>query len=125
MSRAEFARALGWSPSTIARWESGRAKPSRLALKIILAYGEERRVRYRPASASATPLPALLVPTLQHVEAADLRQARAAAGAPSNAWCPATEAGSAWTGADRSRWEAELSLRVALGRDPSRVQRSR
>ena len=125
MSRAEFARALGWSPSTIARWELGRAKPSRLALKIILAYGEERRVRYRRASARVTQLPALIEHPLHHSGAAELRQARATAGAPLNAWRPAPEARPAWTGGDRSRWEAELNLRVAFGRDPSGFQGSR
>src|SRR5437899_4767598 len=48
MTRPEFGHALGWAPSTISRWESGRALPNRLAVKIILAFAEERRVRYRP-----------------------------------------------------------------------------
>ncbi len=52
MSQAEFARAAGWSPSTISSWERGRAKPSRLAFKTILAFAEERGVRYRPRSTS-------------------------------------------------------------------------
>ena len=38
MSQAEFARALDWSPSTISAWERGRAQPSRLAFKVILAF---------------------------------------------------------------------------------------
>src|SRR5207253_5320844 len=66
MTRAEFGRALGWAPSTISRWESGRAQPNRLAVKIILAFAEERRVRYRPrrelvlrAPAPTASLPAL------------------------------------------------------------------
>ena len=63
MTQAEFARALGWSATTISRWESGRALPNRLALKIILAFGEEHHVRLRrgPVSASRggeAPLPA-------------------------------------------------------------------
>jgi len=52
MSQAEFARASGWSASTISSWERGRAKPSRLAFKTILAFAEERGVRYRPRSTS-------------------------------------------------------------------------
>ena len=52
MSQAEFARAAGWSPSTISSWERGRAKPSRLAFKTILAFAEERGVRYRPRRTS-------------------------------------------------------------------------
>lgn len=47
MSQAELARALDWSASTISSWERGRAEPSRLAFKIILAFAEERGVRYR------------------------------------------------------------------------------
>src|SRR6188508_470766 len=56
MSQAEFARSLGWCASTISRWESGKAQPDRLALKIILAFGEERGVRYRPRT-KALPVP--------------------------------------------------------------------
>jgi transcriptional regulator with XRE-family HTH domain len=47
MTQAEFARALGWSATTISRWESGRVLPNRLALKIILAFGEEHHVRLK------------------------------------------------------------------------------
>ncbi|HYC23297.1 MAG TPA: helix-turn-helix domain-containing protein [Candidatus Bathyarchaeia archaeon] len=53
MTQAEFARALGWSTTTISRWESGRALPNRLALKIILAFGEEHHVRLRRGAVSA------------------------------------------------------------------------
>jgi transcriptional regulator with XRE-family HTH domain len=57
MSQAEFARAAGWSPSTISGWERGRAKPSRLAFKTILAFAEERGVRYRPRVATTALVP--------------------------------------------------------------------
>jgi transcriptional regulator with XRE-family HTH domain len=58
MSQAEFARAAGWSPSTISSWERGRAKPSRLAFKTILAFAEERGVRYRPRPSTTLALAA-------------------------------------------------------------------
>src|SRR5437867_7252249 len=114
MTQAEFARALGWAPATISRWESGRAKPSRLALKIILAYGEERHVRYRPASTPAPTLPALLprspLPPLVLSGQRSLRPVPDEF--PVSVEPSATEARPAWT---RPRWEAELNLRVALG----------
>jgi transcriptional regulator with XRE-family HTH domain len=114
MTKAEFARALGWAPSTISRWESGRAKPSNLALKIILAYGEERHVRYRPASTATTALPALLPRSpLPPWVAAGQRPVRPVSEVlPVSVETSATEPRPAWT---RPRWEAELNLRVALG----------
>jgi transcriptional regulator with XRE-family HTH domain len=39
MTQAEFARSVGWSRSTISRWETGRARPSAAALAAILAFG--------------------------------------------------------------------------------------
>src|SRR5689334_23409397 len=63
MSQAEFARAAGWSPSTISSWERGTSRPSRLAFKTILAFAEERGVRYQAKSetpgAAASTLPVL------------------------------------------------------------------
>jgi transcriptional regulator with XRE-family HTH domain len=59
MSQAEFGRAAGWSASTISSWERGSTKPSRIAFKTILAFAEERGVRYRPKSeGAAATLPA-------------------------------------------------------------------
>ncbi len=49
MTQAEFARAAGWSASTISSWERGTTQPSRLAFKTVLAFAEERGVRYQPA----------------------------------------------------------------------------
>jgi transcriptional regulator with XRE-family HTH domain len=60
MTQAEFARAAGWSASTISSWERGSTQPSRIAFKTILAFAEERGVRYQPkseAAAAATPAP--------------------------------------------------------------------
>lgn len=48
MTQAEFAHAAGWSTSTISSWERGTTQPSRLAFKTILAFAEERGVRYQP-----------------------------------------------------------------------------
>ena len=63
MTQAEFARAAGWSPSTISSWERGTSQPSRLAFKTILAFAEERGVRYQPkrenTDATAGNLPVL------------------------------------------------------------------
>jgi len=113
MSRAEFARALGWAPSTIARWESGKVEPSRLSLKIILAYGEEHGVRYRPRRASST---ALLLPGQEESRALALRPLHpegAASVAEMDA--PPRPRGLS-VGLERPGWEAELHFRVA-GRD--------
>lgn len=66
MSQAEFARAAGWSASTISSWERGTTTPSRLAFKTILAFAEERGVRYRPtgdAPGLAAPVAGLPAPT--------------------------------------------------------------
>ncbi len=60
MSQSEFAKALGWAPSTISRWERGDAAPNRLALKTILAFAEERKVRYRPKAPSQALVPLTL-----------------------------------------------------------------
>lgn len=53
MTQAEFARAAGWSTSTISSWERGTTQPSRLAFKTILAFAEERGVRYQPKAEGA------------------------------------------------------------------------
>ncbi len=68
MTQAEFARASGWSASTISSWERGRATPSRLAFKTILAFAEERGVRYRPATKALVPLSASASPQSPAVE---------------------------------------------------------
>lgn len=74
MSQAEFARAAGYSASTISSWERGSTRPSRLAFKTILAFAEERGVRYRPTGASpgaptaaspALPAPTSALPTIR------------------------------------------------------------
>lgn len=53
MTQAEFAHAAGWSTSTISSWERGTTQPSRLAFKTILAFAEERGVRYQPKADGA------------------------------------------------------------------------
>lgn len=135
MSQAEFARAAGWSPSTISSWERGRAKPSRLAFKTILAFAEERGVRYRPratsmtalvpmagspyAGASASPGPrAALRPLLYPDRGGPDRGGATREGVP-----PAARP-TAWTYEQPAsriapsappRWSAEASFRVTLG----------
>ena len=122
MSRAEFARALGWAPSTISRWESGKAEPSRLSLKIILAYGEEHGVRYRARHAPSTPLllPAedesrALAIRPQHPESPEGAVSVLAMDAP-------PRPRSVSIGLGRPGWEAELHFRVA-GRDRQPAER--
>src|SRR5262249_56647560 len=109
MTQAEFAHALGWSPSTISRWESGRAEPDRLSLKIILAFGEERRVRYRPRGTACAALPAPDTSLPATIGAFVHRPALEGLPRPSSErpWGP-------YVGTERPRFEAALSLRLAL-----------
>jgi transcriptional regulator with XRE-family HTH domain len=102
MSRAEFARALGWASSTVARWESGKAQPSRLALKIVLAFAEERGVRLRPQR-QLVPVVATLATPPQALPAIEVRPLHVR---------PMPEA----TAANPPRWQAELRFRVAVDR---------
>jgi DNA-binding XRE family transcriptional regulator len=109
MSQAEFARALGWGTSTISRWESGKAQPNRLAMKIILAFGEERGVRYRPR-AKALPAPAT---------AAGAHPPVSGPAVPALAVPVARPAAGTWStsiAGERAGWEAQLNFRVAIDR---------
>jgi DNA-binding XRE family transcriptional regulator len=117
LSQVEFARALGWGPSTISRWESGKAQPNRLAMKIILAFGEERGVRYRPR---AQTLPAPLAPGAAHREAS-------VGGVPMLAVPVTRPASGTWStsmAGERAGWEAQLSFRVAIDRGGGRPRRA-
>ena len=133
MSQAEFARAAGWSASTISGWERGRATPSRLAFKTILAFAEERGVRYRPSAPTnalvrvgggardetahtSGPRPALrplLYPN--SAPAAAGRVEPTVASSDPRPWTAEHARASA------PRWHAEASFRVSLG---ARTQRS-
>ncbi len=110
MSQVEFARALGWAPSTISRWESGKAEPDRLALKIILAFGEEHRVRLRPRREPSTDL---ALPVL-YTPATSMRPMGPPASVPVEIMPRYTRDVS--IAAERPGWEAELNLRLALRR---------
>jgi transcriptional regulator with XRE-family HTH domain len=101
MSQAEFAKALGWGTSTISRWESGKAEPNRLAMKIILAFGEERGIRYRPRT-KALPAPAQSAPALPAVAVPLARSEEPI-------W-------TASVASERPAWEAHLNLRLAVDR---------
>jgi DNA-binding XRE family transcriptional regulator len=120
MTQAEFARALGWGTSTISRWESGKAQPNRLAMKIILAFGEERGVRYRPR---AQTLPAPIARDATHREASGR-------GVPMLAVPVARPSSASWStsmAGERPGWEAQLSFRVAIDRgggNPSATRRA-
>ena len=123
MTRAEFGRALGWAPSTISRWESGRAQPNRLAVKIILAFAEEHHVRYRPrrelvlrAPAPTPSLPALASQSPPSLGSIGSTMHSASSPVLTVLGPPAPDAWVASVRAERPRWEAALSLRVALDR---------
>ena len=119
MSRAEFARALGWAPSTIARWEYGKSEPNRLSLKIILAYGEEHGVRCRPRR---TPTAALLPPAQEESRALALRPLHSEGAASVVEMDTPPRPRSLSAGLERPGWEAELHFRVA-GRDRQPTER--
>ena len=119
MTQAEFGHALGWAPSTISRWESGRGEPNRLALKIILAFAEERKVRYRPRRELVVRAPAG-VPRLP-VVASPPRLVPTVTVLPP----PAPGGWVASARAERPRWEASLNLRVALDRPQPLAQHAR
>ena len=122
MSRVEFARALGWAPSTISRWESGKAEPSRLSLKIILAYGEEHGVRYRARRAPSAPL---LLPAQEDSRAVALRPLhpeRPQGAMPVLETDASPRPRGVSIGLERPGWEAELHFRVA-GRDRQAAER--
>ena len=134
MSQAEFARAAGWSPSTISSWERGTSRPSRLAFKTILAFAEERGVRYQPKgdTPSAPPgtLPVLRMPSRMPapagVEILAPEPARASRAREesfgSRRWTEVAASGVATTfdapaGTRRheSAWQAEATLHVKIG----------
>ena len=114
MTQAEFGHALGWAPSTISRWEAGRGQPNRLAVKIILAFAEERRVRYRPRRElalrpPATALPAPSLPALPIPAASSRSELTVLPPAAPEGWAVSA-------GATRPRSEAQLNFRIALDR---------
>jgi transcriptional regulator with XRE-family HTH domain len=134
MSQAEFARAAGWSPSTISSWERGTSRPSRLAFKTILAFAEERGVRYQAKSetpgATASTLPVLRmssrVPAPAPIELLPPEPARGASAREesfgSRRWTEVAASGAASTydahagvRRERSAWQAEATLHVKIG----------
>ena len=143
MSQADFARASGWATSTISAWERGKSRPSRLAFKTILAFAEERGVRYRPPARTLLPAPRGSVSDAHDVEHSSVRlpldarrsdpQSRAERWTQPDARTadlPASDP-RLWSRSDprRSRahddpprWSAEASFRVSLGRAPSRTR---
>ena len=42
LSQSEFAKVLGYETNTVAKWESGNAKPSRRAVAAIRKLGKKR-----------------------------------------------------------------------------------
>jgi len=142
MTQAEFARAAGWSASTISSWERGSKQPSRVAFKTILAFAEERGVRYQPkgegaASAPAKPetLPVLRLgsrlpaPPVEVVPLSTLDAGRGESFG-SRRWTeiaahgprPAFEPRPATVG-ERPEWQVEARLHVSIGAGSERVRR--
>lgn len=111
LSQREFARALGWSPGTISRWETGRARPTRLGMKIILAFAAERGVW--PPPEGRPQLPA--VASRLRSEATEVVVPQVLPPRPAPA-CPAREH-------DEGRWGARLSVQMEI-RTPLRAARN-
>jgi transcriptional regulator with XRE-family HTH domain len=103
MSRQELARALDWSPATIARWEKGQVEPSRLAFKTILAFAEERGVRYRPKAPATGGLPAVRQPTPEPTRP-----------------LPAAAPRFVSVSAERPRWSAQATVRFSAAPEGGR-----
>jgi transcriptional regulator with XRE-family HTH domain len=128
MSQAQFARAAGWSPSTISSWERGRAKPSRLAFKTILAFAEERGVRYRPRATTTALVPMPGTPTPGSAATGDPssppgpRPALRPLVYPEPPFAGASVPPPATDHRPPPRWSAEARFRVTLGarREPAR-----
>jgi transcriptional regulator with XRE-family HTH domain len=138
MSQAEFAKAAGWSVSTISSWERGRATPSRLAFKTILAFAEAHGVRYQvpgdqSASGVQSTLPVLRLssrlPTMPTVEVLDASVPIPMPEFPrdesfgSRRWTAVAGEGLAarsesrvTVSAERAGWKAEADFRLAIGR---------
>src|SRR5262245_23803819 len=120
MSQAEFARALDWSPATISAWERGRSQPGRLAFKVILAFAEERGVRYRPKLPVRDLVPvAASVPVAARV--ADVWRAPTPVGLPAP-HAPGERMLAVTAG--RQGWSAEATFRVVRPAAASGERRS-
>lgn len=145
MTQAEFARAAGWSTSTISSWERGTSQPSRLAFKTILAFAEERGVRYQPkgegaiATASGN-LPVLRLgsrlPTPMTLDAdgafpPGARQGEREESFGSRRWTevaashPTVEAAAHGASiGERPEWHVEARLQVRVGTSGERLRRT-
>jgi transcriptional regulator with XRE-family HTH domain len=139
MTQAEFARAAGWSASTISSWERGTAKPSRIAFKTILAFAEERGVRYTEGGASATSdagsssnLPVLRLKSRVEppIEVLDAGRGSPLGSFGSRRWTevaagrPAVFAGQAVPLAERPEWQIDARLHIRVGKDGERWRRT-
>ncbi len=146
MTQAEFARAAGWSPSTISSWERGSKQPSRVAFKTILAFAEERGVRYQqpksesavaPASPETLPvlrlgsrLPTPAPPPTVEVMPLSTRDAGREESFGSRRWTEIASHGSSptfeprpATVGERPEWQVEARLHVRIGAGSERVRR--
>lgn len=143
MTQAEFARAAGWSASTISSWERGSTQPSRLAFKTILAFAEERGVRYQPKADGHGPgapgtLPVLrLGSRLPAPMGLDAERASSPTGMReesfgSRRWTEVAASGPAAHYADtpraaigeRPEWQVEARLQLTIGRGSERLRRT-
>jgi transcriptional regulator with XRE-family HTH domain len=143
MTQAEFARAAGWSASTISSWERGTTQPSRVAFKTILAFAEAHGVRYQTkvegttTSDAAAPNPGTLpvlrlssrLPTLPPVLARDagreesLGSRRWTEVAADGLDVPIMRARTVDVG-ERADWQVDARLQVRIGAGSGRLQRT-
>jgi transcriptional regulator with XRE-family HTH domain len=139
MTQAEFARAAGWSASTISSWERGTAKPSRVAFKTILAFAEERGVRYTEGGATATNddaasgnLPVLRLKSRVEppIEVLDAGRGSPLGSFGSRRWTevaasrPAVFAGQTVPLAERPEWQIDARLQIRVGKGGERWRRT-
>lgn len=142
MTQAEFAHAAGWSTSTISSWERGTTQPSRLAFKTILAFAEERGVRYQPKGdgivtatgnlpvlrlGSRLPAPPMTLDADGSFPAAEERQESFG----SRRWTevaasrPTVEIGARGASiAERPEWHVEARLQLKVGTSGERLRRT-
>lgn len=140
MTQAEFAQAAGWSASTISSWERGTTQPSRLAFKTILAFAEERGVRYSPKGEGTVTTPGNL-PVLRLGSRLPTPMALDADGSfppvareesfGSRRWTevaasrPTVEVAAHGASiAERPEWHVEARLQVNIGTSGERVRRT-
>ena len=54
LTQEEFAHEIGVTFATVNRWENGKSKPSRLAIKILAALNEKTKAAAKPSRRRAS-----------------------------------------------------------------------